>query len=164
MSDLAKELRTKGATAHEVELAIADKLYLKQQGLDNKAEGTLQRLVNEAFQSIYNRPPTDAENREWMGKAREWAKDPEKSAKQVGYDIKDNLALKSQGLDKTDDAAIHRWFDEALAKVFEGEGGPSRRERESWYNFAKELVAKKTEPKDIRLAIIDSLRISQQNA
>jgi hypothetical protein len=169
--NMAIELRKQGKSAYDIELAIADKLYIEQQGLDNTSDETLNKLVDKAFQSVYNRAPTSAERTEWMQKAKDLRaqKDdkgkPAKSAQQIGYDLVDQLALKSQGLDKTDDASLNRIIEDVFRKVLEGKRPPTSRERSVWLKFAQDLAkdARNT-GQTIKYAIEDALRTSLNNA
>jgi hypothetical protein len=168
--NMAVEMRAQGKSAYEIELAIADKLYLEQQGLDNTSDATLNMLVDKAFQSVYGRAPSSSERTEWMKKAKDLRAEttedgkPAKSAKEIGYALTDALQLNALGLDNTSDDTLNRLVNEAFAKVLEGKRPPTARERAAWFKFAQDMAQNKKSAKDIKYAIEDGLRTSLYNA
>ncbi|PTL85397.1 hypothetical protein [Vitiosangium sp. GDMCC 1.1324] len=163
MMDAARKMIADGKNGEFIKYGLIDKVRIKSEGLDKTDDATLNRLINEAFQRIYEgkHPPSAAERNEMMQEARKMVADGQ-SAETIKYGLIDKVRVKSQGLDKTDDATLNRLINEAFQRIYAGKHPPSASERNEMMQEARKMVADGKNAEFIKYGLIDKVRIKSE--
>ena len=162
----AKELRAQGKSALEIQYALAGKLRLAKNGLDKTDDATLNRLVGESFQYVYDDPnhlPTGDERQKFMKVAQDLAAGGS-SATEIKFELRRQIRLGKDGLDKTDDPSLQKLVEDSFRYVLENQWRPpTGTESAEWLKLAQQLRTDGNSATDIRFELRRQMRTSLSN-
>ncbi|MFL5348173.1 MAG: hypothetical protein ACJ8AT_25550, partial [Hyalangium sp.] len=121
LMNMAIDLRNQGQNAPDIQLALTSKVRLAQEGLDKTDDPTLNRLVKESFQYVYEDPnhlPNGTESQKYLKVAQDLAAGG-MSATDIKFELRRQIRLVKDGLDKTDDPTLNRLVKESFQYVYE---------------------------------------------
>jgi len=172
LMNMAKEMRNKGKSAMEIEHAIADKLHLIRQGLDNTTDDTINGLIDKTFEFVnkmyggVEKAPTPQQRTELMKLAHDM-KAKGKGAQDIQHAIADKVHSWRRDLSNTSETKIDQLITktfEFVAKMYGGVAtSPTPEQRDELMKLGKKLSAEGKDAQQIENAIADKVHAMRRD-
>ncbi|MFL5344212.1 MAG: hypothetical protein ACJ8AT_05435, partial [Hyalangium sp.] len=163
---VAQDLAAGGMSATDIKFELRRQIRLGKDGLDNTSDPTLNRLVKESFQYVYEDPnhlPNGAESQKWLKVAQDLAANGS-SATDIKFELRRQIRLGKDGLDNTSDPTLNRLVEESFRYVLENQYRPtSNREKAEWLKLAQQLRDQGSSATEIQFELRRQIRTSLAN-